>query len=143
MGLGRNAAFLVIGLLLANAASAYTSRYDQRQRERIAQVQAHAGAAVDSVRYRGTYSFESLGQDSLLLWETPGRAYLVRVEPFCSDLPWVSSIGLSNQMWRLYTRFDKVYVRDQQCRITEIRPVDVKALKTDEREARAGKKNAA
>ena len=38
-------------------------------------------------------------------------------------------VGLSSTAQRVYRRFDDVIFEQQRCRIDEIRPIDVKALK--------------
>jgi len=105
------------------------------------QVMANAGAPVGSVVYRGTYSWEALGDHSLLLWETPQRAYYVDVQPICNDLPWEMNIVVDFRNMTLDSKFDNIVVRGRRCRIYEIRPVDVKGLRAAERLARAEHKD--
>jgi hypothetical protein len=126
-------------ICLATALLALPSaRSDTRERreERLAQVLAYAGAPVDSVRYRGTDSWEALGDHSLLLWETRQRAYFVDVQPTCDEFPWANAIVVDFRNLTLDSKFDSILVGGRHCRIEEIRPVDVKALKAAERQAR-------
>lgn len=131
------ASFKVI--LLALAALALSSaQADTRKgrEERMAQVLAFAGPPVASVRYRGTDSWEALGDHSLLLWETRQRAYFVDVQPTCNDFPWASTIVVNSHNLSLDSRSDDVLVEGRRCQIYEIRPIDVQGLKEAERQAR-------
>jgi hypothetical protein len=129
---------LALALLALTTAQADTK---ERYAQRLAQVMANAGAPVDSVVYRGTYSWEALGEHSLLLWETPQRAYYVDVQPTCDDFPWAMDIIVDFRNMTLDSKFDDILVRGRRCRIYEIRPVDVKGLKAAERQARVEHKD--
>jgi hypothetical protein len=124
---------LALALLALSSAQAET----RKQLElRMEQVLANAGPPVGSVVYHGTYSWEALGDHSLLLWETPQRAYFVDVQPICNEFPWENSIIVDFRNMTLDSKFDSILVRGQRCRIYEIRPVDVKALRAAQKQAR-------
>jgi len=129
---------LTLALLTLPSAQADTT---EQRAQRMAQVMANAGAPVNSVVYRGTYSWEALGEHSLLLWETPQRAYFVDVQPTCDDFPWAMNIVVDFRNMTLDSKFDNILVRGRRCQIYEIRPVDVKGLKAAERQARAERKD--
>jgi len=129
---------LALALLALPSAQADTT--EQRE-QRLEQVMANTGAPVGSVVYRGTYSWEALGDHSLLLWETPQRAYYVDVQPTCNDFPWAMNIVVDFRNMTLDSKFDNIVVEGRRCRIYEIRPVDVKGLKAAERQARADHKD--
>ena len=124
---------LALAMLAFASAQAETSK-DREQR--LAQVMANAGAPVGSVVYRGTYSWEALGDHTLLLWETPQRAYYVDVQPICNEFPWETAIVVDFHNMILDSKFDSIRVRGRSCRIYEIRPVDVKGLRAAEKKAR-------
>jgi hypothetical protein len=129
---------IALALLALTSAQADTN---EKYAQRMAQVMANAGAPVDSVVYRGTYSWEALGEHSLLLWETPQRAYYVDVQPTCDEFPWAMGIVVDFRNMTLDSKFDDILVRGRRCRIYEIRPVDVKGLKAAEKQARAEHKD--
>ena len=129
---------LALALLALPSAQADTT---EQRKQRLEQVMANAGAPVDSVVYRGTYSWEALGDHSLLLWETPHRAYFVDVQPTCDDFPWAMNIVVDFRNMTLDSKFDNILVGGRCCRIYEIRPVDVKGLRAAERLARAEHKD--
>ena len=124
---------LAMALLALPSAQADTR---ERREQRLAQVLAYSGAPVDSVRYRGTDSWEALGDHSLLLWETRQRAYFVDVQSNCDDSPWANAILVDFRNLTLDSKFDSILVGGSRCRIEEIRPVDVPGLKTAQRQAR-------
>jgi len=120
-----------LGLLAATCLSACASPGPgERRAARFEQVEAVAGAPVESFRYWQLYSWESLGDHALAIWTRPNEAYLVEVEQPCGDLQWGHTIALTSTMNRVSSRFDSVLVEDQRCRISRIRPVDVKALRS-------------
>ena len=125
---------LALGLLALTPAWADSGKYAQR----LAQVMANAGPPAISVNYRGTYDWETLGEHTILLWETRQRAYYVDVEPTCDEFPWAMTISIDVHNMSL-SKFDKIKVRGRSCWISEIRPVDVKGLKAAEKEAKAAK----
>ena len=137
-------ALLWAALAAANVASAAETsaaapdKYEQRK----AFVSQFAGDAKSSMPFFRSYDFESLGDDALLLWESPGRAYLLDVEDFCADLPSARAIAINNKGATVSAGFDAITVLDRgqsannRCRILKIRPVDVKAMKAAEKAGR-------
>jgi len=123
---------LALALLALSPAQARLTNYE----ERLALVLANAGPPVASVSYRRTDSWEALGEHSLLLWETPQRAYFVDVQPTCDNFPYARDIVVDFHNMTLDSKFDNIRVEGRRCQIYEIRPVDVKGLKAAERQAR-------
>ena len=134
----------VSALSVAETPAAAQDKYAQRK----AFVSQFAGETKSSMPFFRSYDFEPLGDDALLLWESPGRAYLLDIEDFCPDLPSAQAIAINNKGSTVNARFDSITVltRGQQatdrCRILEIRPVDVKAMKAAEKAERELDKNA-
>ncbi|HEY0501957.1 MAG TPA: DUF6491 family protein [Lysobacter sp.] len=115
-----------------------------RDADRLALYREHAGPPVDSFHYFGSLSgWTPLGDSAIAIWTKPAQAYLLEVHGPCPDLEFAHAIGLSQQMGRVYARFDKVIplgttgMGSIPCHIREIRALDVKAIKSAEREARA------
>lgn len=123
--------------VLADKASK-RERFDQR-REFVSQF---AGAPRSSVSFMRHYDFEPLGEHTLLLYESLNRAYLVEIEDFCPELTSALAIGVDNKTSTLNAKFDSVHVRGRNCRILEIRPVDVKAMKAAQKQRREAEKAA-
>jgi hypothetical protein len=116
--------------------------------QRKAFVTQFAGEARSSMPFFRSYDFEPLGDDALLLWESPGRAYLLNVEDFCPDLPSAQAIAINSKGATVSAKFDFITVSgrvqgaNNRCRILEIRPVDVKAMKAAGKAGRKPEKSA-
>lgn len=110
-------------------------KYEQRK----VFVTQFAGEAKNSVSFSRSYDFEALGDDTLLLWESTNRAYLVTLEDYCPDLPSERVIIVNNKGARLTAKFDTITVvskgesYNDSCRILQIRQVDVQAMKAAEK----------
>ncbi|GAA4867074.1 DUF6491 family protein [Luteimonas vadosa] len=127
---------LLLGVALLGACA---TNAGLRESNNLALYQAHAGEPVDSFSYYGSISgWTLLGDTTLAVWPRPSRAYLLELHGPCSDLAFAHAIALSSRMGQVHARFDDVTPLSRgstpfPCRIREIRPLDVKALK------RAGK----
>jgi hypothetical protein len=102
---------------------------------------AYAGPPIDQFNWLGRfYSWEPLGRDRLVVFTTPGDAYLLKVWPPC-DLHFViNAIGLTSTSHTVYARLDSVTVNSAgtgpgplRCPIDEIRKVDYKRMRADMR----------
>jgi hypothetical protein len=130
--------------LAATALLCACSDFAQRQDAERARYHSYAGAPVDSFTWLGHYEgWQSLGKDELVLWTTPWDAYLVRVAPPCTELPYANGIGVTSTARTVSSRFDFVLVHNQgerapavpwRCPIAEIRPVDYRRMRQDMRE---------
>jgi len=112
--------------------------------ERLAFYQAHAGEPVNSFRMVGRLNgWTPLGINALTVWTRPNEAFLLDVTP-CHDLPFANSITISNFANTVTARFDTVTpigpgtnpAARMPCRITQIRPIDVKTLNQTREEIR-------
>jgi len=112
--------------------------------EQLALYRANARAPVESFQYFGRLDgWTPLGDRAVAVWTRPREAYLIEVDDPCPDLDFADAIGLTTQVGRVYARFDQVIprafgggARPVPCRIREIRPLDVKALKSAEQDVR-------
>ena len=111
--------------------------------ERTAIYVDHAGEAVDSIPFFGSYSgWTPLDDSHLALWTGPSKAYLIEVFGPCMGLDYANNIRLDNRIGRLTAKFDRIYasgmgITPVGCQIKEIRPLDIKAVRLAEKEARA------
>jgi len=118
----------------------------QRDAERLALYRNHAGEAVDSIQYFGHYNgWTPLGDGAFALWTRPSQAFLVELYAPCNELDFADTIGFRDLGGRLSARFDRVYVSSHglipiSCTIKEIRPLDVKALRVEEKRLREERK---
>jgi len=102
---------------------------------------SYAGEPVDRITWLGHFdSWESLGDNQLLIFTTPNDAYLLSVTPPCTDLNFVQSIAVTSTGPTISARLDSVIVKGWRCPIAQIRPVDYTRMRTEMRqEAEAAK----
>jgi Family of unknown function (DUF6491) len=129
------------------AAGSCASYPDARDSERLALYRHHAGQPVKGFQYYGRFShWTSLGDSAVAIWVGPGRAWLLDLYGPCNDLDFAHAISLTSTGSRVNARFDSVRVIGRglpaiPCRIKEIRPVDVKALRAEEKTLRQSRKH--
>ncbi len=130
---------LVISVLVPALALAACSNPGplKRMEARLAQVQSVAGEPVKSFHFWQMNSWEPLGRKHVLVKTQINEGWLLQVDEPCPGLEFAVSIGLSSSNNRVYGRFDNVLFDKQRCRIDQIRPVDVKALRALRREPAA------
>jgi Family of unknown function (DUF6491) len=109
-----------------------------RDRQILEEYLKYAGPPVDRITYLGRYDgWESLGRYQLVLWTGINDAYLITVSPPCEDLQFANRIGITQTANTIYSRFDFVRVRGWRCQISEIRPIDYRRMRADQRQQRA------
>ncbi len=106
--------------------------------ERLARYQAHAGEPVSKIPYSPSRSrgFDVIDDEHLLLMQSPSRNWLVRVDPPCLAMGSSPYLLIDSQDNQLTTNFDAVISRSQpgmRCRIREIRPLDMNAVREEEK----------
>jgi hypothetical protein len=105
----------------------------ERQARRLQLIEEVAGAPVESFHFWRLDRWEGLGREHVVVWTRLDTAFLLRVDAPCQGLDYALTLGLTSTNQRVYQRFDSVLFEDQRCRIAEIRPVDVKALRLAEK----------
>lgn len=125
----------LLALLLALAACASDGGPRQREAVRLALFEQHAGAPVEHFRFWRLDRWEGLGRETVAVWTRPDEAWLVRVRAPCNGLEHATVLGLSSTLNRVYRAFDAVLFERQRCRIEQIQPVDVRAMKAAQRTA--------
>ena len=109
----------------------------ERMSQRLALYQDAASEPVKSFHFWQMHRWEPLGREHLAVWTRLDTAYLIEVQAPCSGLDFTQTVGLSSTQNRVFSKFDDVRFENQRCRIAEIRPVDVAALKQAEKELSA------
>ncbi|MGD8324591.1 MAG: DUF6491 family protein [Gammaproteobacteria bacterium] len=106
---------------------------------RTTEVQTHNASAasvnlepVDSIRALGRmHGWRALDRDSLLIWTTAFRPYLIRLARPSHDMRFTEVIGVTETAGRVHSRFDSVYIEGIRYPIEQIyrlSPEDAKAL---------------
>lgn len=134
--------FLAAALLAFGLAGCAT-RPAERSADQLALYLAHAGPPVNDFLYPHTFTqWTPLGSDALAVWLSPSRAFLLDVS-HCSDLEWAHGIQLTQNGGTVSARFDRVLPlgvgQSVPCRIEQIRPLDIRAIRDAERSARAAR----
>lgn len=117
----------IIGLsLIAGAALADTPKTEA---ENLARVEKYAGAPVENFTMWSMYKWQGLGPDKLAVWTKVNEAYLLTVGQPCTHLEEARGVIVTSQMsHQVNRRMDYVNFGNQHCQITEIRPIDYKAM---------------
>ncbi len=123
---------LPLAILIASASLVACATTRMSEPEKLALYSSHAGAPVKQIRYTTPIGWDKVDDDHLLLTTRPREAWLMRVSGPCLD--WGSGkpvIHISSQAGYVSTGFDRVTVPGVpvSCRIEEIRPVDVAAVR--------------
>lgn len=109
----------------------------ERDAINLALYSAHAGDPVDSFHLRNLRDWVSLGETHVAVHTGHNQAWLLSVEQPCPGLEFAQTLGLSSTTSRVHARFDRVQFEHQSCRIREIRPVDIRALREQRRQTSA------
>ena len=123
---------LLTALTLALTATAGFAKEPTRDQARLAKYEAHAGAPVKNFNYRDPMSWEVVDDTHLLMQMRPTETYLLRLSGLCiKNDRGAPAIRISSQAGRVQAGFDRVTTGDEpsSCRIEEIRPVDMAAVK--------------
>ena len=121
-------------IALAVAALAACATQPEKPNQRLLDYQAASGTPVNSFRYFSLWSWEALDRTHLAIYTRGNEAYLLTVDGACQNLEWVNAIGLTSRMHEVTRGFDKVLTGQMvPCTVLEIRPVDVRKLKAEEK----------
>ncbi len=113
--------------------------------DRLALYREHAGAPVNSFsinRATGMQRWTALGDQSVVVWQSSNRGFLLELRNRCSGLWTANRISITNSVGQV-TRLDSVVPRTaggsvsgMSCRIDTIRPINGNAVREARRELR-------
>ena len=128
-------AVLLAGIGASGAASADTHEH---QVEELARFKEFAGAPVDQFRMLDVFQTQIVGDRNVVVWPLINQAFLITVEKPCANLEWAHGFAVTQETSMTVTKqFDFVKFGSQKCKITEIRPVDYKAMLKADKDAKA------
>ncbi|MEO8160073.1 MAG: DUF6491 family protein [Arenimonas sp.] len=120
---------LLAGLALAGSASCASAG----GRTRI-DYAAYAGDSVKEITYFQLYNWQRSTDKSVVLWTKPSAAYMLTLEHTCDSLRGsrvtIEVGGVAAIAGRLRTG-DDLIVGPIKCRVSDIRPIDLAAIKRD------------
>jgi hypothetical protein len=129
-----------LAAMLALAAFVPAQAMTDTERERLAEYERFAGDPVKDMPFWRLQSYEALGNEAVVVWTGVNKAWLIKVLPPCTDLPWAKAVGLSSTNHRVSAKFDHVVAGRDHCNIASIQPVDDKAVRAARKEKREGGK---
>lgn len=132
-----NLRFCLLMVVVSVSMLACASTPREPDSARLARYEAHAGEPVSSIFYSPSSGggFDVIDDEHLVLMQSPARNWLLRVDPPCLSMDSSPYLLIDSQNGKLSANFDAVVSRTQpgmRCRIREIRPVDIKALREAE-----------
>ncbi|MBS0556608.1 MAG: hypothetical protein JSR27_04245 [Proteobacteria bacterium] len=127
----------IFALGAATCAHADTSA---RMAQQLALYEKYAGAPIERFPMVNLWQWQAVGKEKVVVWSMVNKAYLITVYKPCIDLDWTPAIGIKqNSSMHVDAKFDAIVFDHQHCRIQEIRPIDYKALRADEKAAKDAK----
>ena len=117
----------------------------------LARYLAYAGPPVPYFTWFGRlYSWEGLAKDTLVVFTVPDEAYLLKVWPPCDLRFVINAVGITSTAHTVYARSDSITVNSAgtgpgrwRCPIDEIRKIDYRRMRADERARRAAQPSGA
>jgi hypothetical protein len=111
------------------------------QQRALAHYTAYAGPPLPYFVWLGKlWSWEPLGAHELVVFTLPEEAYLLNVWPPCDLRFVINAIGITSTARTIYAHTDSITVNSSgtgpgrwRCPIDEIRKIDLKRMKADER----------
>jgi hypothetical protein len=133
MPTSRSFRFLFLAVVAFAAGGCASDGNGPRERElaRLERIERFAGAPVDEFRFWKIDRWEGLGPDAVAVWTKHNEAWLMTVRTPCTGLEFAMSIGVSSTLNRVRRLHDEVLFERQRCRIEQIRPIDVRAMRAE------------
>ena len=124
---------LAAAALLAISASVAHADTREWEKSELARYSKYATDPVPDFTMFTLWQWQVVAPDKLLLWSTIKDVYLVSVHPSCNRLEWANGLSITQAaQWKVTTKFDFIDFGSQHCKITEIRPIDYKAMRAAE-----------
>jgi len=124
----RNVATVLSAALLVSLAACASS---MPRAERLALYQAHAGEPMQKIPYFSPQGWEEVDENHILLTMRPSEVYLMKLNGPCLDYDnGKATMLITNTAGYVQEKFDRVsFGTGMNCRIEEIRQVDMKAAR--------------
>lgn len=131
----------VLAIVSIAALAACSSTGPVRESQQLFDYRANSGPPVDGFRAAGRIrSWTPLGDSAVAVWTGSNRAWLLELDEPCPALDFAEAIQVSDSVGRVSAGFDRVTAigggPTVSCRIEQIRPIDVAALRRAEQARR-------
>jgi hypothetical protein len=93
---------------------------------------AYARAPISEFRFTQLYNWQRTGDKSMVLWTKPSTAYLLTLVNKCHALDSRVAVqvgGVDGVQGRLQAGSGDVIIGDLRCRVQQIQPIDLAAMK--------------
>lgn len=131
-------AFLIVPVLtLGLAACASNPERAALEARELAIYERHAGEPVDRIRSFRLQGWQPVSDYTLLLETRLNQWYLVEVAGVCNGLRFAQQIGVRSWMNTVTARLDNIIVDGVPCQIRTIRPIDLRAARSELQAARS------
>jgi hypothetical protein len=127
---------MLVLVLIAVLCTACASSPQRSHGERVlARYEGYIGAPIRDFTAFRQDSWQPVSRTQLILWTDMSHAYLLTITGNCPDLMFSDGIRVTSTGSSIST-FDSVIVRSDRCPIQEIRPIDIRQMRADEKELR-------
>ena len=119
-------ALFVLGLALAAPAAPAIAKHKH------VDYAAYAGAPIKEFKFAQLYNWQRTGDKSMVVWTKPSTAYLLTLANNCDALTGRVTVeigGVDGIQGRLQAGMGDVIIGQLHCRVTQIQPVDLVAMK--------------
>jgi Family of unknown function (DUF6491) len=111
----------LLGLAQAAIAASATAPWQGSSEE--VKTPAVNGPSVDHITVFHVDGWRPVGRDAIILWTSPSKPYLLKLDRPAVDLPFVERVGITSTGSELYAGFDSVIVKGWRYRIASIHPL--------------------
>ena len=134
----RTTLFLTSMALVLAACSGTPTRKEGEMRPE-AEFTPYDQGSVGTMSYFGRFDgWRPVGRDKLFVWDGLSNGYLITVAPPCEELNFTNAIGFTQRVrGSVSVGLDEVRMSREACRITDIRRIDYKRMRDDERKDKA------
>jgi len=121
--------YLWIALCLLCTAAVAERELKQPAAKQGLDVTSFTGEKVERIRFSRLQGWESIDEQSLVLWTNNREAWLLTLTGRCIDLDFEFQIAVSSFGQTIDAGFDSILVNKQRCRIRTIHKVDLSAFR--------------
>jgi len=117
----------VLGLALAAPAAPVLAKHRQQ-----ANYAAYAGDPIPEFKFSHLYNWQRTGDKTVVVWTRPNTAYLLTLANNCDALSGRVTVqigGVDGIEGRLQAGMGDIIVGQLRCRVNQIQPIDLAAMK--------------
>jgi hypothetical protein len=130
----RGILFVLPAIAILGGCSGAPTKREGEVRE-VDQYLRYDQGSVGSMSYFGRFDgWRPVGRNQLFVWDGLSNGYLISVAPPCNELEYTNAIGFTQRVrGTVSSGIDEVRMSGERCRITDIRRIDYKKMRDDEK----------